>query len=239
MNARLNVLFLLLSLALQSGYAQSDISYRFEVLSGMRHSLEWRKPISEKLRFTCSIYYAPRTGNNYYSENRTIYAASDTLIQMTNSHYWENAVELRLGAQRNLRKSVFSVKTELQFGYLYAKQWSYLTCFNFDPAGYWYPGGGLRCPGQSLLGMHYVSAGGTISLCADIPLSKRFILSFQWSNIARGMFSPVSKVLFDDLDMYTESMNQTNWSFDLDSGIGIGLRCKLGKPGQQVGVDSH
>ncbi len=217
---KLVTLLLLLSSTVHA-QRTSDIGILFSTDNESRLTLEYRKPIWEKynLKFGATI------GNQHSSlfAPWAISQSSDSLILFHRTNTNGNEYNLKLGIERSIRSSPFSVGLDLLLGYKDEYQTTSVRYYSLHSSGKWdYTYFGENDASTSnpkidttfgQLTYQYFKPALQLNLGLDLPLAKRFTvnLSYQY---AVGL-------------LVNFSGTKNNNKFTFNSRFNVGLRYKF------------
>lgn len=142
-------------------------------------NLEYRKPINEKYKWKIGFLYGNEV--NQFGYKRRIIRSSDTSVTYREYHSESNNFGLRLGIERRLKTSHFSVGADLNFRYINTNHINNENTFYVDSSGYYSipittifsPGKNPSASGRT---RHFFEPGIRLSLNLDLPLGNRFLV---------------------------------------------------------------
>lgn len=204
--------------------AQSDIGIRFTTSDYNHAQLEFRKTLNEKFSLRLSTTVGAHQVSEYWNPS----AYDDSVLTMRYSNEFRNYYDFRFGLNRNLKWNYFSVHADLAVGYsrAYLSRWNsyrlYDSIGGFTvPPNYMTDTSQLYPSQNAQIFKHYISAGLSLGISFDYPLSDQFILSFSANYSPMFRFQFKQTEVQDDLNEFEPSNENL---FHLYGSAGIGLR---------------
>ena len=195
-----------LSLSFSSyGQRNTDIGLSLSSDKEQRFIFEYRKPIQEKWRLTLGAAY----GNHTYRYSNVLASFTDTSITLEDYNSHVNKGSLRVGADRQIGNSIFSIGGDIL---LYYKS-TYNTYRN-----------GLA------FNIHYLGAGFQITGKMDVPINEKFHLNlFAGPALSVSSSFRIDNIVDPDSQIGFLADQPRITSLDFNLVAGIGLKYALGK----------
>lgn len=228
-----NLLVLLLFIAPFFSISQTkgDIGFIYNTFSLNRINLDYRKPIGEKYKFKIGAVIG--TNSSTFNEPKNIVFGSDSLITFQDNVFSANQFSLKIGAERKLGESMFSIGTDLLFSYRDEKKWIYeYNYLHNDSLNNWQlqtannsNGYGFNNTTNSKVRRGYFVPQLQFYLSMDIPVVSNLYLNL----FVGGVFSfPIFINESQKNDPFNDYPIPTNVNtFEMSNQAGIGLRYAL------------
>lgn len=207
-------------------YAQTtgDLGIVFSSLEEFRFGIEYRKPINAKLRY--KIGATQGGSGNVLSPNYELYELTDSTFSTRHFTNQITSTNLRIGLERNLGISIFSIGFDLNLGYQNVQSERANRNWILNSEGEWEESGlapffqGNEELLSAQITRHYFTPTARLSLNMDAPLGKGFILNFSISsNFGVPIYMGATNVI-DPLTEYVGVPPTTiNWSTYLGAGL--------------------
>lgn len=205
--------------------AEGDIGILIAADEEFRFGIEYRKPINERLRYKIGVTQG--ASGNVLSPNYELYELTDSTFSTRHFSNQITTVNLRLGLERNLGISIFSIGFDLNLGYQNIQSARTNRNWILNNAGIWEETNylGFFQESNELLNSqitrHYFTPTARLSLNMDAPLGKGFILNFSFA----GNFGvPIYMGATNVVDPLTEYVGVPASVFNWGSYLGAGLR---------------
>ncbi len=220
-----NIIFSILVLACSSyTFSQSDISLLVSTNNLNKLTLEWRKPISDKMKFKIGSTMGGFT-NTYSPKVGDVRVINDTIVQQFHSSN-ERRFALKLGFERQIKTSVFYYGFDLFTGYQtrqsrYFQTFTPVTADSMDvflttTSG---PNGSQTA--------RFISIGGLTSFGMNLPINESLIF-----NVSLGIGLDVNYFLNASNELDPLSINGYTSGTNLSTYMSgtAGIRYKFSKP---------
>lgn len=192
-------------------------------------NLEYRKPLKGKYDFLIGASYGSTWSDFGY--NNFVTGSTDTSVTYGVNHSNGSHVFVRVGAQRQLKESHFSVGGELNLGYENEYRSYYNSTLYLDTMG-GYSNGPITTvfpvhdnPTASRKRSHYFEPGVRLSLNLDLPFGDRFFLHLS---IATLFSAPIylGETDFHDPHLKFQGNPPTIFNYEQMGSIGLRYRFK-------------
>jgi len=225
-------------LSLQSIAQTSDIGILIGSDKEMKLTLEFRKPIREKysLKFGIGIGGDYLFGNDYYNFDY-IYKTTDSSITSHSNYSIGSNYNLKLGIERSIRSSPFSIGLDLLLGYSnihYARteknyilkkygQWEYETYIygEYNPNSINNSGPDSTYAKVNVI---YFKPALQLNIGLDLPLGKRLLVNLAFQNSIGIAINIRESNKTDPLNEFGHLKNNT---LDYNLRFNVGLRYKF------------
>ncbi|NOQ70584.1 MAG: hypothetical protein GQ574_01195 [Crocinitomix sp.] len=220
-------LLILLTGANCFSFAQSagDLGIVITASEEFRLGIEYRKPINEKLRYKIGVTQGG--SGNVLSPNYDLYELTDSTFSTRHFSNQITSTNLRIGLERNLGISIFSIGFDLNLGYQNVQSDRANRNWILNPAGDWEESGiapffqGNEELLSAQITRHYFTPTARLSLNMDAPLGKGFILNFS---ISTNYGVPIYMGATNVIDPLTEYIGVPATTINWSTYLGAGLR---------------
>ncbi|MFT5819946.1 MAG: hypothetical protein ACI8ZM_001171 [Crocinitomix sp.] len=220
-------LLILLTSANCFSYAQSlgDLGIVIAADEEFRIGIEYRKPINEKLRYKIGVTQGG--SGDVLSPNYELYEMADSTFSTRHFSNQTTSTNLRLGFERNLGISIFSIGFDLNLGYQNIqsdrvnRNWALNNMGVWEETSYtaFFQGNEELLSAQ--ITRHYFTPTARLSLNMDAPLGKGFILNFS---ISGNLGVPIYMGATNVIDPLTEYVGVPESVINWSNYLGVGLR---------------
>jgi len=212
----------------------SDIGILISTDNESKLTLEYRKPIWKK--------YSLKFGTTYGSTHSSQFApwaisqASDSLHIFNRNNSNENQYNLKIGIERILKSSPFSVGLDLLFGYKDVSYTKSVRHFTLDTTGKWdYTYFGEKDAntlnpkldttfGQIIF--RYFKPALQLNLGLDLPLAKRFTVNLSYQHSV-GLLINMSETQINNNTINTfDYINNEKFTFNYRFNVGLRYKFK-------------
>ncbi len=209
-----------------------DIGITLSTYEHQRIGLDYRLSLNEKWKFRLGAVYGA-SYSNFFSTGKIV-SVTDSLMTHRKHQSGSNSGTLKIGAERQLGESLFSLSADLIIGYRNSYSGYYNNYTELDSNGNWssqtyIPTIDLNQPlgdsTRSQITRHYLIPGLAIGANFNIPIKKRFELSISASGI---LTSPVFLKATNIHDPYNEFSTANVTTIDFNSTISASIRYKFG-----------
>jgi hypothetical protein len=178
---KFNLIILLLLLPISSlfGQEKADLGFILSLNDESRYGLEFRLPKNEQLIYKFGITHGTFQ-NSWISSG--IIAASDSVVVQQTVFRGNNQWELRIGGERKLGESLFSLGADLNLGYLRHEKRQFNSPLIIDENGNWVRG-------------YFVSNVSQIP--NDSPDNILIVGDADYANIKQHFFIPSMRITFN------------------------------------------
>jgi hypothetical protein len=207
------------------GQRSSDLTFHLSTYDDTKLALEYRVPIKDKWGINFALAYGSkhRSNNHLLNANDSIYTDRYT----SNS---KNNVTFRLGTDRRIKESMFSVGFDFLLGYSQQYIHKNSTEYTKDSLGNWggmiYSNFGVDDPTYAQITKHYIVPGVQLNTKMDIPIKNNFEF-----NLSVG-YTVNSPLLFNEtniVDPFNELTYPKFNTINAAAYASIGLRYKFVK----------
>ena len=209
-----------------------DIGITLTSFNNQRIGIDYRLNLNEHWKFRTGAFYGA-SYSNFFSTGK-IASVTDSLITHRKYQGGSNSGTLRIGAERDLGESLFSLSADLIIGYNNSYSGYYNNYSELDTNGIWIsttripsidPNQPLGDSTRSQNTKHYLVPGLAIGANFNIPIKTRFELSIS----ANGLLtSPVFLKATNITDPYNELSAVPVSTINFNSTISATLRYKFG-----------
>ena len=189
-------------------------------------AIEYRSPLNDKYKLKLGLV-ATTSNSPYFYEDSKIVHASDSLILERRFTKTEQSGGFRIGVEKQLGSSFFSLIGDLNISYLQQRSAYYNSVHQLVDSTWTqqettsFPD--FEDPSQSQIARHFINPALRVGISMDIPLNKYFSLNlFAAGNFGLPIYIGESKKR-DPMNEFSSYAT----TFDFDQQIGIGLRFKL------------
>jgi hypothetical protein len=224
------VLLILLAGVNCFSYAQTngDLGILISADEEFRFGIEYRKPINSHFRYKIGAIQG--SSGNLVSPNYELYELTDTTFSTRHFSNQITTTNLRIGFERSLGISVFSIGFDLNLGYQNIqsgrsnRNWSLNNSGEWEETSYSAFFENNEALITSQITRHYFTPTARVSLNMDAPLGKGFILNFS---VAGNFGVPIYMGATNIIDPLTEYVSVPAAVFNLSSYLGAGLRYEI------------
>jgi hypothetical protein len=218
------VILLLGANCLSFAQGNGDLGILLSSDEEFRFGLEYRKPINDQLRYKLGVIQG--SSGNILSPNYELYELTDSTFSTRHFSNQVTTTNLRIGLERNLGYSIFSLGFDLNLGYQNIQSSRSNRNWEIDENGEWKENNLATFFGENIdeltsqITRHYFTPTARMSLNMDAPLGKGFILNFSMSsNFGVPIYMGATNVI-DPLTEYIGIPASTiNWSIYLGAGL--------------------
>lgn len=202
-----------------------DLGIVFTSNEDFRYGIEFRKPINEHLRYKIGVTQG--SSGVVLSPNYELYEFSDSTFSTRHFSNQISTTNLRIGLERNLGISIFSIGFDLNLGYQNFQSERANRNWALNENGVWEENGvspffqGNEEILSAQITRHFFTPTARLSLNMDAPLGKGFILNFS---IASNFGVPIYMGATNIIDPLTEYIGVPASTFNWSTYLGAGLR---------------
>lgn len=217
------------------GFSQTnykhDIGIMLSTFDYNRIGIDYRVSLGEKWKLRTGFIYGNRYSDYFYGGE--IIAVTDSLVTERTNYFNSEIFTVKLGTERALGNSLFSLTTDFLFAYQnthssYRNQYTKL-----DSTGYWSNLGyqdyesyfGIGDTTRSRITRHYFVPSIALGIMMNVPIRERFIFSLGVSATIGTSFYLGSS---NEIDPYNEFQTPSGWTIDLNSIVSAGFRYRFG-----------
>ena len=195
--------------------------------------VDYRLYLNEHWKFKVGAMYGSQYSYPFAKDE--VSTVNDSLITFRTFQSHSNYGFLKIGAERRLKTSMFSITADLLLGYENRKYGYSNSYTELDSNGVWIQQTGFYSlqgnyqgddTTRSRITQHYFSPGLAIGAMMDIPIKSRFVLSLGITGNFRTRVHLASTNVFDP---YNEFTNPSGFIFDFDMVVSAGIRYRFGK----------
>jgi hypothetical protein len=206
---------------------RGDLSFIYNTYNYNRINLDYRKTINEHYKLKLGI-----VGGQYGLSptfNQNIYYGSDSLITYKFFAKQASQIGLKIGGERKLQQSIFSVGADVLLSYRDEKNYIYKSNYVFDDSlKIWKPesttqnGYGFNNPNNPKVRRSYFVPQIQFSFSMDLPIVQNLYLNMYIG----GLFAfPIFINESEKFDPFNEYVTPKKTStFDMTSQAGLGIR---------------
>lgn len=229
-----------------SGFAQEkgDLGIVVSPLNPSRYGIEYRKPMGESFRLKVGI----NTEQYHYSlSDPKVLSVTDTTVFQSRNYSTSSQIGVRVGAERQLKTSIFSIGADLNFHYRkkYSMQWNEVQVLNDQ--GDWVEGMILGesekqisqdhvnlghqyefVPGDFGYGhirQHFFVPSVRTAINMDLPVTKMFTLHMS---AAATLGLPIYMGASSEYDPKHFYEGNPPSTIEFDTNVNIGVRYNIG-----------
>jgi hypothetical protein len=208
-----------------------DIGIVLSTFDYNRIGIDYRVNLGENWKLRTGFIYGNRYSDYFYGGE--IIAVTDSLVTERLNSFNGDFFTLKLGGERVLGNSMFSVTGDLLFGYNKSNSSHRNQYTKLDSTGYWSNLGyqdyesyfGIGDTTRAQITRHYFVPTIAIGIMMDVPIKDRFIFSLGISaNMGTNFYLGSS----NEIDPYNEFQTPSGWTIDLNSVISAGFRYRFG-----------
>ena len=129
-------IFLFVFMPQANAQRRADIGFSISTLEKSKYNLEYRQPLGEKYRVKLAVNYGNRAGN-YLAVPSWAVAVSDSLIITRTGRVYSKQYGFRLGVDRQLKQSAFSIGVDAGLALLRISFSSQLNARILNENGQW------------------------------------------------------------------------------------------------------
>lgn len=217
------------------GIAQTNFKHDIGIILSSfdynRVGIDYRLNLGEKWKLRTGFIYGNRYSDIF--NGGEIVAVTDSLVTERMYDFNSNFFTLKLGAERVLGNSMFSLTGDFLLAYQntyssYKNQYTEL-----DSTGNWtHPGFegyeslfGIGDSTRAQITRHYFVPTIAIGIMMDVPIGERFMFSL---GITASIGTKIYLGSSNEIDPYNEFQTPSGWTIDMNSVISAGFRYRFG-----------
>lgn len=209
-----------------------DIGMTLTSYNNQRVGIDYRLGLNEHWKFRTGAFYGAYY-SNFFSTGEIV-TVTDSLITHRKNQNGSNTGTLRIGAERKLGQSLFSLSADVIIGYRNSHSGYYNNYTELDSNGIWSSQTRIQSfdfeqplgdSTRSQIKRHYIIPGLAIGANFNIPIKNRFELSISASGLVS---TPLFLKATDITDPYGEFSTANVSTINFNSTISGTLRYKFG-----------